>query len=239
MASSKESTKNETSTQSQENIKQDIFLLLSQVNVNDHVEQKDTGKAKLNYLSWVWAWSEVRKRFPDANYTVKRDPETNLPYKSDPRFGIMVETTVKIGNEEHPMWLPVMDGANNAMKEEPYEIQTKLGTKTVAKASMMDINKAIMRCLAKNLAMFGLGIYIYAGEDMPEENDEAKATVAELVEAVAGEIERLKTRDKIETSEQKKELAVNHIIPFIGNANYKMCKDADKLNKLLEHLKAA
>jgi len=77
------------------------------------------------------------------------------------------------------MWLPVMDGANNAMKDKPYTYQVKeyvnkkptgkMIDKTVNAATMFDINKAIMRCLVKNLAMFGLGLYIYAGEDMPED----------------------------------------------------------------------
>jgi hypothetical protein len=66
------------------------------------------------------------------------------------------------------MWLPVMDGANQAMKSESYEYSTRYGVKTVDAASMFDINKTLMRCLTKNLAMFGLGLYIYAGEDLPE-----------------------------------------------------------------------
>lgn len=217
----------------------DIFLTLNSINVNEHVEQKDTGKQKLNYLSWVWAWQEVRKRYPDATYDIARN-EYNLPYFYDPNCGIMVYTSVTICGETHSMWLPVMDGANNAMKFEPYEITTKFGgTKTVNRATMMDINKAVMRCLAKNLAMFGLGLYIYAGEDLPEENEETKASLAQLVEDVTAEITRIKERDKVTTQEQKKQLAVEHIIPFLGNANYKMCKDADKLASLLEHLKAA
>jgi hypothetical protein len=67
------------------------------------------------------------------------------------------------------MWLPVMDGANKAMKAEAYTYTTKYGEKDVEPASMFDINKTIMRCLVKNLAMFGLGLYIYAGEDLPED----------------------------------------------------------------------
>ena len=70
------------------------------------------------------------------------------------------------------MWLPVMDGNNKAMKAEPYQVQTKYKTITVNAATMFDVNKAIMRCLTKNLAMFGLGLYIYAGEDLPEVVDE-------------------------------------------------------------------
>ena len=70
------------------------------------------------------------------------------------------------------MWLPVMDGRNQAMKKVQYNITTRYGDKEVAPATSTDINKTIMRCLTKNLAMFGLGIYIYAGEDMPM--DESK-----------------------------------------------------------------
>jgi len=66
------------------------------------------------------------------------------------------------------MWLPVMDGANKAMKNAPYSYTTRYGEKTVEAASMFDINKTLMRCLVKNLAMFGMGIYIYAGEDLPD-----------------------------------------------------------------------
>jgi hypothetical protein len=64
-----------------------------------------------------------------------------------------------------------MDGANKAMKQESYSYKTKYGEKWVEAASMFDVNKTIMRCLVKNLAMFGLGLYIYAGEDLPENED--------------------------------------------------------------------
>jgi hypothetical protein len=74
------------------------------------------------------------------------------------------------------MWLPVMDGANQAMKHESYEYSTRYGVKTVDAATMFDINKTLMRCLTKNLAMFGLGLYIFAGEDLPD-TDAAPKTV--------------------------------------------------------------
>jgi hypothetical protein len=66
------------------------------------------------------------------------------------------------------MWLPVMDGKNKSMKKTAYSYSTRFGDKQVDAATTFDINKTIMRCLVKNLAMFGLGIYIYAGEDLPE-----------------------------------------------------------------------
>lgn len=181
----------------------DTYMVLHKVDVSDHVEEKDAGKTKLKYLSWAWAWHEVRKRFPDASYNIVKN-ENGLPYFVDPVMGIMVYTEVTIAGETHMMWLPVMDGANNPMRLEPYEYQVKNPafrwakwneakqgyfdnygnrqeeylTKKVAAATMFDVNKTVMRCLTKNLAMFGIGLALYAGEDLfddPEGNrgDEA------------------------------------------------------------------
>lgn len=146
------------------------FDILNAVNVNEHTETKDTGKVKLTYLSWAWAWSEVKKRFPDAQYEIIKF--NGLPYVFDEKTGFMVYTTVTIDGITHEMWLPVMDGNNRAMLAHPYEVVTKYSKFTVQPATMFDINKTIMRCLTKNLAMFGLGLYIYAGEDLPEASDE-------------------------------------------------------------------
>lgn len=140
------------------------FNKLFQLDVNEHVEKKNN----LSYLTWAWAWAEVKKIYPDASYTIKTF-ENGLPYVYDPNTGYMVFTTVTIEGLTHEMWLPVMDGANKAMKAEAYTYTTKYGEKDVEPASMFDINKTIMRCLVKNLAMFGLGLYIYAGEDLPED----------------------------------------------------------------------
>ena len=146
-----------------------VFDELNAINVNGKTEIKKSGNTELTYLSWPWAWAEVKKRFEDASYTIWKD-ENNRPYILDPETGYMVYTTVTIGGVTHEMWLPVMDGANKAMRNAPYKYTTKYnGEKTCEAATMMDINKTIMRCLVKNLAMFGLGLYIYAGEDLPEE----------------------------------------------------------------------
>jgi len=143
-----------------------VFETLNGINVNDHKEEKNG----LSYLSWVWAWKEVKKAYPDAVYTIEKFD--GLPYVYDEKTGYMVYTTVTIEGITHEMWLPVMDGANKAMKAQPYTYKVKQYGKEVEKtcnaASMFDINKTIMRCLTKNLAMFGLGLYIYAGEDLPE-----------------------------------------------------------------------
>ena len=143
-----------------------VFETLSAINVNDKVEQKNG----LTYLSWAWAWAEVKKNYPSATYKVVKDEATNLPFVYDVHMGYMCSTEVTIKGETLEMWLPVMDGANKAMKLEAYEYTTRYGKKSVKGATMFDINKTIMRCLVKNLAMFGLGHYIYAGEDLPQDD---------------------------------------------------------------------
>ena len=144
--------------------KKTVFETLASINVNEKIEKKNG----LTYLSWAFAWGEVKKAYPSATYQVKGDPITQKPYFYDPNLGYMVMTEVTIEDQTLEMWLPVMDGANKSMTATSYTYQTKYGEKTVEAATMFDINKTLMRCLTKNLAMFGLGHYIYAGEDLPE-----------------------------------------------------------------------
>jgi hypothetical protein len=142
----------------------EVFNKLYAIDVNERTENKNG----LSYLSWAWAWAEVKKQYPDAEYDFKTFGEEEKPYLFDENLGYMVFTSVTIEGLTHEMWLPVMDYQNQAMKNQPY--QAKIGKRTIniQPATMFDINKAIMRCLTKNLAMFGLGLYIYAGEDLPE-----------------------------------------------------------------------
>lgn len=139
-----------------------VFETLSAINCNDHTEQKNG----LTYLSWAWAWGIVKSYYPSANYEVVE--YGSRPYLHDANLGYLVTTKVSIDGETIPMSLPVMDGANKAQKHMAYSYKTKYGEKSVEAATMFDINTAIMRCLTKNLAMFGLGHYIYAGEDLPK-----------------------------------------------------------------------
>lgn len=139
-----------------------MFEELYNINVTDKVEQKNG----LNYLSWAYAWAEVKKRDGNASYNIIM--YDNKPYIYDEKLGYMVSTEVTIFNQTLGMWLPVMDGANKAMLSEPYTYTTKYGEKTVEAASMFDVNKTLMRCLVKNIAMFGLGLSLYTGEDLPE-----------------------------------------------------------------------
>lgn len=194
--------------------KLNYFEQLNNINVQDKIEKKNG----LSYLSWAWAWQEIKKRHSSIQYEVVKN-ESGLPFfKSDE--GYMVYTKVTIDDITHEMWLPVMDGANKAMKSEPYtyKVQKKewstkydkyirskdskgnylFEEKQVEAATMFDINTAIMRCLVKNVAMHGLGLYIYAGEDIPsaekddileEERQSLYDECKDLKESIIGELE--------------------------------------------------
>ena len=127
------------------------------VNVNDKTEKK----GHLTYLSWAFAWAEFKKLYPDATYKV--NPFDGTFCSGNEKMGYMVQTQVTAGEQTYEMWLPVMDMRNN----------------TVLQPKMTEINKTIMRCLTKNLAMFGLGLYIYAGEDLPEEGEDGDVPIVE------------------------------------------------------------
>lgn len=125
-----------------------IFETLYKINVNDYTEKKNG----LTYLSWAYAWAEVKKLYPTANYTVYETPNGCI-YHTDGRT-CWVKTGVTIEGLEHIEYLPVMDYKNKSI---PLENITSF-----------DVNKAIQRSLTKALARHGLGLYIYAGEDLPE-----------------------------------------------------------------------
>ena len=128
-----------------------IFETLNGVNVNEHTEKKNG----LTYLSWAWAWAEVKKVVPDATYTIYERSTDYGPvnYFTDGRT-CWVKTGVTLNGLEHIEELPVMDFKNRSV---PLEAVTS-----------MDVNKAIQRSLTKACARHGLGLYIYAGEDLPE-----------------------------------------------------------------------
>lgn len=134
---------------------ENYFNVLNTINVNEHTEKKNG----LTYLSWAWAWAEVKKKFPDANYTIYED-QNGCIYWTDGKT-CWVKTGVTIEGIEHIEYLPVMDFKNKSI---PLENITSF-----------EVNKAIQRSLTKACARHGLGLYIYAGEDIPEEDEEEKA----------------------------------------------------------------
>jgi hypothetical protein len=180
-----------------------IFTTLLHLDVNDRVDKKRSGGAQLSYLSWAWAWAEFKKAAPEGNYQVKWFDNGNGPdpFYFSPSLGYMVFTEVTVGDITHEMWLPVMDGANKAMKNVPYEYTVKSGKKQVAAATMFDINKTLMRCLVKNLAMFGLGLYIYAGEDLPEMSEEQ-------IQAAENALKEQQAKDEAAREAKKRELTI-------------------------------
>ena len=128
---------------------ENYFTELNAVDVSSKTEKKNG----LTYLSWAWAWGEIKKRHPDATYTVYEDREGRF-YHTDGKT-CWVKTGVTVNGVEHIEYLPVMDFKNRSI---PLESVTSF-----------DVNKAIQRSLTKAVARHGLGLYIYAGEDLPEE----------------------------------------------------------------------
>ncbi len=142
------------------------FDELNSVDCSSKTEKKNG----LTYLSWAWAWAEVKKRFPDANYTIYENAQ-GWNYHTDGKT-CWVKTGVTIDGLEHIEYLPVMDYRNASIPAD--------------KVTSFDVNKAIQRSLTKACARHGLGLYIYAGEDLPEEVAEAKTdTPAEPKKAPA------------------------------------------------------
>lgn len=202
-----------------------IFEKLYALNVNEHIEKKEG----LSYLSWSYAWAEIKKNYPDANYEIIKN-EKGLPFfESDVGFFVMTKVTIE--NLTYEMWLPVMDSKNKAMKKQPYSYTTKYGNKTVEAVSTFDINKAIMRCLVKNLAMFGLGLYIYSGEDLPESIEDSQEknqlTIKDSIEFLEF-CELLQTID----ADEKDTVAIKDIL---SNCEKNTC-DIARIEKAIDYL---
>ena len=138
-----------------------IYEILSKIDVSQHIEKLPDG---LTYLSWAWAWDYLKQKFPTATYEVLHFE--GAPYVYNAKLGYMVFTNVTINDFTLSCHLPVLDAKNKAMRNEPYTYKTKYEVKTVQAATMFDVNTAIMRCLAKNIALHGLGMSLYTGEDL-------------------------------------------------------------------------
>ena len=142
--------------------KQSVFDTLNAINVNEHTEKK----GNLTYLSWAWAWRAVKNAYPEATYTIYENPQ-GWNYFTDGRT-CWVKTGVTIDGIEHIEYLPVMDNRNNSI---PLE-----------RVTSFSVNTAIQRSLTKACARHGLGLYIYAGEDLPQEEAEAQAAAKKEAE---------------------------------------------------------
>lgn len=131
------------------------FEDLNSVNVADKVEKK----GKLSYLSWAWAWAELKKRYPDSTYRIYENAD-GLFYHTDGKT-CWVKTGVTVNGIEHIEYLPVMNNYNKSI--------------ALSDVTSFDVNTAIQRSLTKAVARHGLGLYIYAGEDLPEGEEKPEA----------------------------------------------------------------
>lgn len=173
------------------------FKQVYAINVNEWTEKKNG----LTYLSWANAWAKFVEVYPTAKYVVVKD-EKGLPLFGSAEFGYMVYTQVTVDDLTHEMWLPVMDNNNKTMKLSEYTYDTKFKKDLKVEAvDMFAVNKAIMRCLTKNLAMFGLGLYVYAGEDFPNEDSEEKEMKASVKPVTLQDLLTLAESKKV-TNEQ-------------------------------------
>jgi|TARA_R100000084_G_C4615808_1_gene130469 hypothetical protein len=125
------------------------FKTLNGIDVNNNTKKK----GKLTYLSWAWAWAELLKRYPDSKRIVYENAQTGLPYWKD-NGGVIVKVGIVVGGVEHISHLACMDNRMNAIQPD--------------KVTMRDVTDTIQRCTVKAIALHGLGLYIYAGEDLPE-----------------------------------------------------------------------
>lgn len=153
------------------NEKKSVFETLNCINCNEHTETKKiSDTCSLTYLSWAWAWGIAKKNYPNASYTIY-ESANGVPYFHDGRT-CWVKTGVTIEGLEHIEYLPIMDSHNRSV---PLE-----------RVTSMDMNKAIQRSLTKALARHGLGLYIYAGEDLPDAADDtAREEVAKQIKTDA------------------------------------------------------
>ena len=142
-----------------------VWHTLSEINVNENTEKK----GKFTYLSWAWAWSTLKKHYPLASF--EKHYFEGLPYALSPNGFAFVRVTVTVEGESITETLPVLNGANNPIKD----------------PNSFEINTALQRCLAKTIAMHGLGAYIYAGEDLPEGPDEVEEFAKLFVAAIDGD----------------------------------------------------
>jgi len=136
---------------------------LLSINVNEHTEEKNG----LTYLSWAWAWAEVLKI--DSKATWEAAEFDGFPAIFGPDQTALVKTVVTIKDRARSCWLPVMDHRNKAVQN----------------PNAFQINTAIVRCLVKTIAMHGLGLYIYAGEDLPESQETDEDPLTKLLDDFA------------------------------------------------------
>lgn len=205
-------------------MEKNFFQELYDVDIRDRMYDKQG----VTYVPWATSWSEVAKRYPDSNYEIVKFGEKQLPY-TESDLGIMVYTRVTVNGITREMCLPVMDSTNKAMKTYEYTYKTKSGEKTVAAATMFDVSKTIMRCLAKNLAMFGIALHLWSKDEAPESVVEREKLQQECMEQIS---------KKAKLSEEAKKKVAEYCKAADENANGdpRLIEDIEVLKKLKTQL---
>ena len=165
------------------------FTVLANINVNDKTEKKNN----LTYLSWAWAWGEIKKQHPDATYTIYENKD-GWNYHTDGRT-CWVKTGMTVQGIEHIEYLPVMDHRNASISAD--------------KVTSFDVNKAIQRSLTKAAARHGLGLYIYAGEDLPDDGEEKPVPASKLSETQKTTPAKVEVQDHPMTPKERVESLCN------------------------------
>ena len=234
-------------------ISKSVFRQLYDIDTRDRAVEKDTGKTKLDYLPWAVTYSEVAKNFENVDYgfdtytknisvtttRVNQDGSTTewkeeyrqiMPYNDTPH-GLEVSTWVAINGKIKKMRLPVYDSNYKSMKSVPYEYETKNGKRTVPAATMADIYKSIMRCFAKNLSMWGVGLNYWTREDATE----AVLNVEKLIAKI--DAVYLAKKKKGFTDEELLEVCKANLPEDLGG-NYHLCDNEEMLEALQKKLLA-
>ena len=188
--------------------KKSVFETLNAINVNGRTETKNG----LTYLSWAWAWATAKENYPEATYTIYEDAD-GVFYHRD-HNSAWVKTGVTIEGIEHIEYLPVMDFRNNSIE--------------LIKIKSTDVNKAIQRSLTKALARHGLGLYVYAGEDLPSAEKEqprveSKKTTTVEVKGIPDD----KMMDMLKYVAENKELGLKQLVANIEQ-KYHVTKTQEK-----------
>lgn len=194
--------------------KQSVFATLSSISVKDKIERK----GNLDYLSWANAWALLKANYPDTQRVVYESPFTGLNYFTDGTTAY-VKVGVLVNGWEHIDYLPIMDFRNNAIP--------------IAKVTSMDVNKAIQRSTAKAIAMHGLGLSLWTGEDIPEPTTTAPETpaVVERKDLVKDTDDWARVSGYVDANKDKKfaDLVEQISRKFIIKANVQ--KELEKIHK--------
>jgi hypothetical protein len=192
--------------------KQSVFATLSSISVKDKIERK----GNLDYLSWANAWALLKANYPDTQRIVYESPFTGLNYFTDGTTAY-VKVGVLVNGWEHIDYLPIMDFRNNAIP--------------IAKITSMDVNKAIQRSTAKAIAMHGLGLSLWTGEDIPEQVTTPEAKVSERPELTKNSESWDKVSAYVNGNKDKKfaDLIEQISAKFVINASVQ--KELEKIHK--------